>query len=121
MASLGGRNTQSDQIVRAARVVLQVLILTLTIHLEVGTCCYLLHGLLGTQYPLVDALRSQFVDAIEEYVSLFAMQTSTTHRCTALSYDIFFIIGTYLNACVKALEKDFVQCNNLLFLPRPEP
>ena len=46
MATLDERNTKADQIVRAARVVLWVIIGPLTMQREVGTCCYLLHRLL---------------------------------------------------------------------------
>ena len=49
MAALDSRNTQADQIVWVAIVVLWVIIGILTIQREVGTCCYQLHCLLGPQ------------------------------------------------------------------------
>ena len=102
MADLDGRNTQADWIVRAENVVLRVLVGPLTTHQEVGTCCYLIQCLLGPQCPLLEALHSQDVDAIDKDFSLFSMQMVTSHRCTAFSYDVSCIIVTYLNACVKA-------------------
>ena len=64
MASLKVRNAQADQISRAARVVLRVIVEPLTTQQEVGTCCYLLHHLLGPQCPLVGALRYQVIKTI---------------------------------------------------------
>ena len=43
MDALNIRNSQSNQIVRVARVVLQVIVRYLTTQQEVSTCCYILH------------------------------------------------------------------------------
>ena len=101
MAALDGRNSQADHIFRAACVVLRVLVRPLTTKWEVGTCWYLLPCLIGPQFPLVESLLSQFVDAIEEDLSLLATQMATIHHCTAFAYDVFSVIGTYLNAYMK--------------------
>ena len=49
MADLSRKNSQVDQIFRAAHVVLWVIFGPLTMQQEVGTYCYLLHRLLGPQ------------------------------------------------------------------------
>ena len=75
----------------------------LTTHREVGKFCYLLHRLLGPQCPLVEALRPQAVDAIDEEYAYFSLQMAKSHHCTLFAYDVSCIIGNYLNAYVKAL------------------
>ena len=47
MVVVDGQNAMVEQIVRAARVVLRVIVGPLTTQRELGTCCYLLHRLLG--------------------------------------------------------------------------
>ena len=49
------------------------------------------------------SLRSQVINVFDKDFSLLAMQTATSHHCKEFSYDVSFIIGTYLNACVKVL------------------
>ena len=53
MAAPGVSNAQANQIVRASRVLLRVIVRPLTMQREVVTCCYLIHRLLGPQCPLV--------------------------------------------------------------------
>ena len=84
-------------------VVLWVIVRTLTTQQEVGTCCYLLHRLLGPQCPLVESLCPKVVDSIDEDFDLFSLQMRTSHRCMAFAYDVSCIIGNYLNACAKVL------------------
>ena len=66
MAVLSVQNSQTDHIVWSARVVLWVVVGPLTMQRAVGTCCYLLHRLLGTQCFLVEALPSQVANAINK-------------------------------------------------------
>ena len=47
MVTLYRRNATENQIFRAARVVLRFLVGPLTTQQDLGTCCYLLHCLLG--------------------------------------------------------------------------
>ena len=56
----------------------------------------------------MEALCSQFVDAIYKDFSLFAMQMEKIHHFTAFAYDVSCIIVTYLNACMKASETAYV-------------
>ena len=104
IAALDGRNTQAKQIVRATCVILRVIVRPLTMQWDVGTCCYILHRLLRPQCPLVESLCFQVIDKIDKYFSLFALKMGTIHRCTEFAYDVSCIIGTYLNACMKASE-----------------
>ena len=87
-------------------VVLWVLVGPLNMQRELCTCCYLLHHLLGPQCLLVKALRYQVVEVVNKGFSSVAMQISTSHCCIAYEYDVSFIIGTYLNVCMKAPETD---------------
>ena len=103
MDALNIRNSQSNQIVRVARVVLQVIVRYLTTQQEVSTCCYILHCLLGDQCSLVEALRPQVVDSINKDFTLFSLQMAMSHCCTAFAYNVSYIIGNYLNSCVKVL------------------
>ena len=64
MVFLNRKNSQADQIVRAACLVLRVVIGLLPMQKEVGICCYLLHRLFGTQCPLVEAICYQVINKI---------------------------------------------------------
>ena len=57
MAVLYGKNAAADQIIRAAQVVLQVLVGHHTTHQDLGTCCPRLDRLLAPWCPLVWDLR----------------------------------------------------------------
>ena len=70
MAALDGENFTVDQIVRAAPVVLRVLVGPLITQRELGTCCYLLVCLLGTRGPLFRALRYLIVTINKNFSSL---------------------------------------------------
>ena len=102
MSALNIRNAQTDYILWKSYVVLQVVVGPLTMQREVGTFCYLLHRLLGTHCPLVEALRYQEIDAINEGLSLLAFQMAMIHPCTEFAYDVSCFIGIYLNMCIKA-------------------
>ena len=54
------------------------------------------------------AHRSQVVIVFDKDFSFLAMQMATNHHCKAFSYDVSFIIGTYLNTCVKVLATSSV-------------
>ena len=74
MAALGGRNPQSDQIVRVACVFLRVIVGPLIMQGDVGTSCYLLHRLLGPQFPLVKALQLHVFNALDEDLASLLLQ-----------------------------------------------
>ena len=78
MAVLDGENAGADQIIRAARVVLQVLVGHHTTHQDVGTCWYLLDRLLAPWCPLVWALRYLIV-TIDEIFPPFLGKVVTIH------------------------------------------
>ena len=90
-----------DQIVRAAWVVLRVLVRPLTTERDLGTCCYLLDRHMGPCCPLVWALKDLII-TIDKNFSSFLGQMATNHRCKALAFDISCVINTYLNACAKS-------------------
>ena len=108
MAALDGRNYQADQIVQATHVVLRVIAGPLIPQREVRTLCYLLHRLLGPQFPLVESLQPYIAGAIDEEFSSFSMQITMSHRCTAFAYDVSCIIGNYLNTRVKSSATVFL-------------
>ena len=63
----------ADQIFRAARMVLGLLVGRFSMLQEVCTCCYLFHCLLRPHFPLVESLCSQVIDTMDEYFSLFVI------------------------------------------------
>lgn len=87
MAVLDGKNAAADQIIRTARVVLQVLVRHHTTHQDLGACCYLLDRLLAPWCPLVWALRYLIVTINKNFFS-FLGKMLMSHRCTALAFDI---------------------------------
>ena len=93
IATLNRRNTQAEYTVRQVRVVLHVIVGPLTMQGEIIICCYLLHRLLSSQFPLVEYLRLQVVDTINKDFESFSLQMGTIHRCTVFACDVPCIIG----------------------------
>ena len=87
MAVFYGKNAAADQIIRAAQVVLQVLVGHHTTHQDLGTCCPLLDRLLDPWCPLVWALRYPIVTINKNFYS-FLGKMVTSHRYTALAFYI---------------------------------
>ena len=80
MVALDGRNYAVYQIVWAVRVVLRVLVSSITTHREMGLYSYLLNRILGPQCSLVKALEDLVV-TIDHNFSSFWGQIVTSHQC----------------------------------------
>ena len=88
VAVLDGKNSVAYQIIRAARVVLWVLVGHLATQQELGTCWYLLDFLLAPWCCLVWALRYLIVTTNKNFSS-FLGKMVTSHWYTALVFDVF--------------------------------
>ena len=68
---------------------------------ETVTLAFALHSLFGAQCPMVEAIL-QLVDWIDENRSKWGRIMEDTEATTRLVYDVSWVVGRYLNACVLA-------------------
>ena len=98
---LDGTNVRQEEFTSATRMKLAVVVGPRTMATETGTLAFATHSLFGAQCPMVEVILP-LVDWIDKNRSKWGRIMEDADSTTRFTYDVSWVVGRYLNACVLA-------------------
>ena len=101
ITAIDGANVRHKEVTSATQVKLAVVVGPQTTATDTGTVAFALHSLFGAQCLMFESILP-IVDWIDENQSKWGRIIEDTEATTRFAYDVSWVVGHYLNACVLA-------------------